>query len=219
MHGARVSTEAISANAALLARRPGGLVADVSFDGYGHGAIAAARAAIAGGATSIGVSRDVDADELRAAGISVSIVVGRPQAMLELYGLTDDARFVPAMRVSAEVVGTKTVEPGDGVSYGYTFRATRRGALAMIAIGYADGLDRAASNVGTILLGGGPRRIAGRVAMNVHMLDVGDHPVSAGDEAVVFGPERRASEWAASIGRRADEVAIEFGQKLPRSWS
>ncbi|MCU1422215.1 MAG: alanine racemase [Microbacteriaceae bacterium] len=220
-HEARISTEAIRANAAVLAARLGDriLVADVSADALGHGAVASAHAAIAGGARAIAVEDEAAAGELREAGVLAEILVGVEAVAEPLYGLDDDEALRPAMTVSALVVGTKRVEPGDGVSYGYTWRAQRAGHLAMVRIGYADGLDRIASNTGTLVLGNQRRRIAGRVAMNVLMLDLGEDEALVGDRALVFGGTRRASEWARSIERRPDEVAIEFAQKLPRFWS
>lgn len=106
------------------------------------------------------------------------------------------------------------------MSYGYTYRAPSRTNLALVGIGYADGLDRAASNLGSLLLGGLERRIVGRVAMNALVLDLGTGTVSVGDEAVVFGDPRRgeptASAWASLLGKSAAEVATVFGTHLPR---
>jgi alanine racemase len=124
------------------------------------------------------------------------------------------------MRVSATVMGVKTIERGDGVSYGYTFRATERTNLAMVAMGYADGLDRRAGNVASMVLGGRPRRIAGRVAMNAAVLNLGEDTVSLGDEAVLFGfgDEPPASDWAEPLGITDSEVVTVFGRLLARSY-
>lgn len=197
---ARIDVDAIRANASVLASRIGGFVADVSADAYGHGMVAASHAALDGGATSV----------------SKRPVSGAG----ELYGFTDNARFRATMRVSALVVGVKTIEVGDGVSYGYTWRAPARTNLALVGIGYADGLDRSASNAGSLLLGGQSRRIVGRVAMNALVLELGDDEARVGDEAVVYG-ERRDGEpsiasWARAIGRSAPEVASVFGAHLVR---
>jgi alanine racemase len=237
----RIDVAAIRDNARLLAARTEGreLLADVSCDGYGHGVVPSATAALEGGATWLGVDSLTDADLLRRAGIrapvlalqplegtgadEVGVEVGeRPELVrsdIGLYGLGVDSRLRAAMRVSVSVVGTKSIGAGEGVSYGYLFRASRRTNLALLSIGYANGVDRVASNVGGIMLAGRERRIAGRVAMNALVLDLGDDTASVGDEATVFGGDRRAQHWAESIGRRADEVAIGFGQNLPRSWS
>ncbi|HEY8911797.1 alanine racemase [Lacisediminihabitans sp.] len=238
---AQIDLSAIRDNAAVLAARvaPRLLAADLAADGYGHGAVATALAALRGGAASLTVSELDDARELRDAGIAVDIVAQRGlpssgtartwhdhevySAGAALYGLVEDAELRPAMRVSALVVGTKTIEAGEGVSYGYTYRAAARTNLALVGIGYADGLDRIASNVGTLLLGGKPRTIAGRVAMNALVLDLGEDTVRVGDEAVVFGDESRgeprAAAWAAALGRSAAEVVSVFGQHLPRMTS
>lgn len=215
---ARIALRAIAANAAILVARDEACIADVSFDGFGHGAEVSARAAIAGGVTRLVVGSGAEAAALASVGLTATVSQDHRGAN-NLYGLGPDRDYEPAMSVSAPVLGTKRVEPGDGVSYGYTFRATARSTLALVGIGYADGLDRAASNVGTLLLGGVSRRIVGRVAMNVLMVDLGDSSVEPGEHAIVFDVRRRPSDWAMSIGRQPAEVAIEFGTKLSRVWS
>lgn len=240
---ALIDRRAIQQNAAELVARAAGrpLLADVSGDGYGHGAVESAHAALDGGAVWLGVSNLADAAELRQAGIRAPIHASYPVdpraadeldvafdspdveiAGAALYGLTEDPELSAAMRVSARVIGMKTVKAGAGVSYGYTYLASSRTALAMVALGYADGLDRSASNLGTLLLGGKPRLIAGRVAMNVHMLELGNDTAAIGDEAVLFGDpvsgEPSATEWAAHLDKDAAEVVSVLGAKLPRRY-
>jgi alanine racemase len=235
VRSAHIDLGAITANArVLVGRRVQGItMVDLAADGYGHGGPETAKAAFVGGLNHFSVSRVEDGRSLdglpgaevivsrgsRASGSAIEAgVVGA-----ELYGLTDDPELRPAMRVSALVVGIKTIEAGDGVSYGHTFRAVARTNLALIGIGYADGLDRAASNVASLQVGGVQRRIAGRVAMNVLVVDLGSDTVGIGEEAVVFGDPRRGepsvSSWAASLGRSAAEVATAFGCHLPRIYS
>lgn len=253
---ARIDTRAIRDNARILAQVGASvaLLADVSADGYGHGALQSARAAVDGGAVWLGVSNVADAVNLRVGGIRASILAsfavgsagsagteaagelgvvlrgspGEPDALYEpgaaLYGLGGPEKLrpglVPAMRVSATVMGVKTIERGDGVSYGYTFRATERTNLAMVAMGYADGLDRRAGNVASMALGGRQRRIAGRVAMNAAVLDLGRDTAQLGDEAVLFGwdGEPSASSWADSLGITDAEAVTMFGRLLARSY-
>jgi alanine racemase len=235
VRSARIDVAAITANARILVARRGSgrVLADLAADGYGHGAAETAKAAIAGGIDRFSVSRVEDAMALdglptaevivtsgsRAPGSAVESGVAGP----ELYGLTDDPDLRPAMRVSALVVGVKTIEAGDGVSYGHTFRAVSRTNLALVGIGYADGLDRSASNVASLQVGGIQRRVAGRVAMNVLVVDLGSDTASIGDEAVVFGDPSRGEpgvlSWAASLETSAAEVATAFGSHLPRVFS
>jgi len=212
-----VSWSAIGENAAVLAER-GLTVADLRADAYGHRLIGSAAAAVDGGARTLLVSSEADAAALAGAGIAVPAVTTHPGPTMgeALYGL--DGVLRPAMRLGARVVGIKTVEAGEGVSYGYTYRAPARTGLALVALGYADGLDRWASNRGTVLLAGGPRRIAGRVAMNVHVLELGGDQARVGDEAVLFGDpaagEPSVAEWAASIGVSPAVVTSVFGARL-----
>ncbi|MBK4346718.1 alanine racemase C-terminal domain-containing protein [Lacisediminihabitans changchengi] len=202
-HRLRVDLEAIRHNTAVLLSRGRPVLADVSADGYGHGAAEVARVATEAGATSIDGERG--------------------ESNLALYGMTDDPALRPAMRVSAVVVATKTIDAGEGVSYGLTYRATARTNLALVGIGYADGLDRSASNTASLLLNGTQRRIVGRVAMNALVLELGDDTAQVGDEAVVFGDpaagDPHVREWAASIGRPPAEVTAVIGLHLPRSYA
>lgn len=225
------------------------MVADVAADGHGHGIVQAAAAALRGGASWLAVSRIADAILLREAGIRAPILAslalasdtqeavslgvtvrgfseGTPRLFepgVALYGLGADAvkaGMSPTMRVSTRVLITKHIEPGDGVSYGYTFRASTKEKLAMVAIGYADGLDRAAGNVASMLLAGKQRQIVGRVAMNAAVLNLGDDDTAPGDEAVLFGGagEPTVQSWATAIGVSEDEAVTVFGRVLPRSY-
>lgn len=244
LHIAAIDVSAIRENTKLMVQRSsdGNTVADVRADGYGHGAVESARAAVAGGAVWLGVTTVSDGLCLRGAGITAPISILRddlatpipelsptgqltPGAVLpvsQLYGLARSSGIRPAMRVSAYVVGTKSIAGGEGVSYGYTYRAQRPTNLALVAIGYANGLDRFASNTGSLWLAGKVRRIAGRVAMNVAMVDLGSDTASVGDEAVVFGDpesgEPSLEQWATSLGKDAAEVASVLGTHLPRSY-
>jgi alanine racemase len=217
LHELRISWGAISANAEVLADR-GITIADLRADAYGHQLVSSAAAVLEGGATSLLVSSEADAAALDRAGIIAPVIreYGGPTMGGALYGL--DGVLRPAMRISARVVGIKTIQPGDGVSYGYTYRAPVRTNLALVALGYADGLDRWASNRGTVLLSGASRLIAGRVAMNVHVLELGDDTAAVGDEAVLFGDpaagEPSVVDWASSIGASPAAVTSVFGARL-----
>ena len=230
-HGLTVDLGAIRHNTGVLLRR-GPVLADVTADGYGHGAAEVAKAAVQAGATALGLSHGRDRESLRDSEVDLYVHPGLSQvarsgefivAGLALYGLTDDPGLRPAMRVSAVVVATKTIDAGEGVSYGLTYRATARTNLALVGIGYADGLDRAAGNVASLLLNGVQRRIVGRVAMNALVLELNDGTAVVGDEAVVFGDpaagEPHVRDWAAEIGRPPAEVTSVFGRHLPRSYA
>jgi alanine racemase len=212
IHSASIDLSAIRDNAAVLVRRAGSrvVVADLRADAYGHGLNAVLDAAADGGA----LVRDIDFSV--SSGHDVDFV----SAGSDLYGLSADLELQPAMRVSALVVGTKTIDAGESVSYGYTWTASSRTNLALVGIGYAEGMDRIASNVGSLRLGGAARRIVGRVAMNALVLDLGQDSAAIGDEVVVFGDpsvgEPAVWDWASSLGRPSAEIVSVFGSHLPR---
>ena len=133
----------------------------------------------------------------------------------ETYGLR------PAMSARARVMLTKRVPAGSGVSYGHTYTTERESTLAVVPLGYADGVPRHASNSGPVQLGGRRRTIAGRVCMDQIVLDCGDDPVAAGDVATLFGSgadgEPTADDWAAAAGTINYEIVTRFGSvRVPR---
>lgn len=103
-------------------------------------------------------------------------------------------------RLSTRVVSVKAVPEGQGVSYGYTYTTAHPTRLALVPLGYGDGIPR--RQVGAQLTIAGHRLpIAGRVAMDQVVVDVGDLPIAAGDEVIAWG-EGGASvaEWCAWTG-------------------
>ena len=142
-----------------------------------------------------------------------------------IYGLNPVATPValrPAMTLRGTVALTKRVPAGYGVSYGLTYRTTADTTLALVPLGYADGIPRAASSVGEVLLAGKRRRIAGRVAMDQVVVDCGDHSVTAGAEVIIFGPgdqgEPTADDWAAACGTIGYEIVTRIGPRVPRRY-
>jgi alanine racemase len=147
------------------------------------------------------------------------------RAGIAVYGLspvpTMDFGLRPAMTARARVMITKRVPAGQGVSYGHTYVTAAETTLAVVPLGYADGVPRAASNSGPVALGGRVRRIAGRVCMDQVVLDCGDDEVAAGDVAVLFGPgddgEPTADDWAQVCDTINYEIVTRFGSaRVPR---
>ena len=133
----------------------------------------------------------------------------------ETYGLR------PAMTARARVMLTKRVPSGTGVSYGHTYTTPAETTLAVVPLGYADGIPRHASSRGPVALGGRVRTIAGRVCMDQIVLDCGDDEVAAGDVATLFGPgdagEPTADDWAEAVGTINYEIVTRFGStRVPR---
>jgi alanine racemase len=144
------------------------------------------------------------------------------------YGLSPvpglETGLRPAMTVRARVALTKRVAAGQGVSYGHAYTTPRPSTLALVPLGYADGVPRAASGRASVQLAGANRPVAGRVCMDQIVLDCDDDPVAAGDVAVLFGPgdggEPTADDWAEAAQTINYEIVTRFGSaRVPRVYS
>jgi alanine racemase len=93
----------------------------------------------------------------------------------------------PVINLRAPIVETRDLEPGDTVSYDATLRVERRTRIATLAIGYADGYPRSLSGVGSVLIGETLAPIAGRVTMDMTMIDVTTVRCEIGDVATLIG--------------------------------
>lgn len=128
----------------------------------------------------------------------------------------------PAMTLAARLMLVKRVPSGYGVSYAHEYRTTAETSLGLVPLGYADGVPRDATNIGPVLVGGRRRTIAGRVCMDQFVVDLGDDPVVAGDEVLVFGPgdsgEPSAEDWARTLGTISYEVVSRIGPRVPRTY-
>jgi alanine racemase len=139
-----------------------------------------------------------------------------------LGGNAADHGLTPAMTVEARVALTKRVPPGVGVSYGHTYSPTSETTLALVPVGYADGVPRAAGNRAPVLAAGAHRRIAGRVCMDQFVLDVGDDPIRPGDRVVLWGTGRdgepTAQDWADAVDTIHYELVTRIGGRFTRRY-
>lgn len=126
----------------------------------------------------------------------------------------------PALTLTAPVVAVRRVRAGTGVGYGHTWTAPRRTGLALLPLGYADGLPRAASAAAEVMLRGRRRPLVGRISMDQVVVDVGDEPVRAGETATVFGPgssgEPTVADWAGWADTLEHEIVTGLGARLHR---
>jgi alanine racemase len=135
-------------------------------------------------------------------------------------GTAAELGLEPAMTLRAGVALTKRVAAGSGVSYGHRYTTTAETNLALIPLGYADGVPRHATNVAEVLIAGRRRTISGTVCMDQFVVDIGDDRVEAGDEVLLFGPghhgEPTAQDWAEAIGTINYEIVTRVGARVPR---
>ena len=161
----------------------------------------------------------------------------RPSARFDLvrcglatYGLSPaptvatagDLGLVPAMTARARLALVKPVPTGAGVSYGHSYRTERATTLALVPVGYGEGVPRAASSRAPVLVGDRRHRIAGRVCMDQFVVDLEGSTAAAGDEVVLFGPgtggEPTAQEWADACGTISYEIVTRVGGRFVRRY-
>jgi len=132
----------------------------------------------------------------------------------------------PAMTLLGRLALVKRVPAGTGVSYGHAYTTPADTTVALLPLGYADGLPRHAGNAGPVQLRGQRFAVAGRVCMDQVVLDLGD-PANrlgavAGDTAVVFGDGSdgapTAEDWAVAAGTIGYEIVTRIGARVPRRY-
>lgn len=133
-----------------------------------------------------------------------------------------DLAIRPAMTVRARIAQVKRVPAGHGASYGLTWTAPRETTLALVPLGYADGLPRTTRGA-QVQIAGRRFPVVGRIAMDQCIVDVGDAPVEAGAEVIVFGAgesgEPTAEEWGAWDDTIGYEIVTRMGARLPRRYT
>lgn len=135
-------------------------------------------------------------------------------------GAAPELGLTPAMSLTSQVALAKRVPAGHGVSYGHRYTTSRETTLALVPLGYADGVPRHLTNLGEVAIKGRRYRISGTVCMDQFVVDVGDDAVVAGDDVVLFGSgasgEPTAADWAAAIGTINYEIVSRVGARVPR---
>lgn len=145
---------------------------------------------------------------------------------IAIYGLTpvpQEGEFglVPAMTLRSSLASVKRVRAGEGVSYGHQYTTASETTLALVPLGYADGIPRHATNVGPVSINGHRFTVSGRVCMDQFVVDVGDLRITEQDQAILFGAapdEPRAIDWADAIGTIHYEIVTRIGPRVPRTY-
>ena len=146
--------------------------------------------------------------------------------------LTDPDTHYDLVRAGAAIYGlhpapafgdfgllTKRVPAGTGVSYRHRYTTAAETTLALVPLGYGDGVPRNATNVVPVQVKGKRYTVAGTVAMDQLVLDVGDDDVQPGDEVVLFGASGpTALEWAEATGTIDYEIVTRVGARVPRTY-
>ncbi|UDF14465.1 alanine racemase [Antiquaquibacter oligotrophicus] len=186
-------------------------------------------------ATAAAVTRFVEAEAvLRSVGLRPAIrhlaataaALNEPAARFDLcrigaglYGIGAGLR--EAMTLTAPVVSVRDVPRGTPVGYGHSYVTDRATRLALIPLGYADGIPRIASGNASVLVRGRRTPLAGTVSMDQLVIDVGTLGVEAGDIVTVFGPgddgEPTIADWARWSRTIPHEIMTGIGSRVVRS--
>ena len=146
---------------------------------------------------------------------------------LALYGaypaphLQEKIKLTPVMQVKARITQIKTIPSNTGVSYGHTFKCDRPLRIAVVGIGYADGVPRLLSNRMQVLIKGNLAPQIGNITMDQLMIDVSNIPnLEVGDIVTLLGQdgnlEITADDWANTLGTISWEIFCGFKHRLPR---
>jgi alanine racemase len=149
---------------------------------------------------------------------------------IAMYGLSPDVKTLgssqdldlePAMTLKAEIHLVKRVPSGSPVGYGGTQSTSRDTKLAVIAIGYADGIPRNASSAVGVFAAGRKAAIIGRVSMDQFVVDLGaDSNAVAGEVVEVFGPLGYSiDDWAGASGTINYEIVARIASRVPRIYA
>ncbi|NEP50690.1 MAG: alanine racemase [Moorea sp. SIO3C2] len=146
---------------------------------------------------------------------------------LALYGLYPAEHLQkvihlkPVIQVKARITQIKTIPPGTGISYGHQFISNRQMRIAVVGIGYADGVPRNLSNRINVIIRGQQVPQIGAITMDQLMLDVSDIPnIQVGQIVTLIGQDGEeqisADDWAMALGTISWEIICGFKHRLPR---
>lgn len=148
---------------------------------------------------------------------------------IAVYGLSPipargDMGLIPAMTLKSLVVLVRPIKAGEAVSYGHTWVAPADTTVALVPMGYADGVFRPLSGRFDVLINGRLRPSVGRVCMDQFVVDLGPGPVDVteGDEVILFGSGGRgeplAQDWADALGTIHYEVVNSPRGRVARTY-
>jgi len=131
--------------------------------------------------------------------------------------------FKPCITLKAKISNVKTIEAGEGISYGHLFNTTKATVVGTIPLGYADGYSRLLSNKAYIVVKGIKCRVLGKVCMDQFMVDLTDvDDPQIGDEAIIYGDGSDGAMTAEDVAKMRNTISYEvltnLSHRLPRKY-
>jgi alanine racemase len=144
---------------------------------------------------------------------------GAVQLGIGIYGYGDFKGYQdvlkPALELKSHISAVKLVSKGETIGYGRTYEAKDVMKIAILPIGYFDGVLRSLSNKGDVLIAGKRAKIVGRICMNSMMVDVTGIKCAVGDEATLIGIQGNDKIWADEIAKKTGTIAHEILCRIP----
>lgn len=191
---------------------------DLRADAWGHGVVEVARIVLDAGASVVLVD-EVDAAVLAELGLPATTDARADVDSRVLFGLPG-SNVDPAMRLTGTVLSIKPLDAGDGVSYGYLYRAAGPTRVALVTGGYAQGIVRSLGNSARVEIRGRLHPVVGRVAMDVCVVEIGEADLDEGDEVTYFGGSgpaaQQVADWARITGLTPPEIVTAVGMHARR---
>ncbi len=146
---------------------------------------------------------------------------------MALYGYKNETYSTlldlkPCLRTFARILLTRQISKGESLGYNCTYTCRRDTRVALVSVGHRDGILRAASNRGHVIINGQPAPIIGTVSMDVLMADITDQPeesVMANDWAEIYGDATSTREFAENEGTSVYELLVRHGSRYHRIYS
>ncbi len=139
---------------------------------------------------------------------------------ISLYGAGPEVERMglrPVMKLKSRIYSVKQFDQEVDISYGRTYHTSGSSRIAVVPIGYADGLHRLMSNKLSVMTASGPAPVRGRICMDMCMIDLTQLPeVQMGDEVEIFGEKQTADAVAELAGTVSNELLCSIGRRVPR---
>ena len=199
---ALLSRSALDAALSRALRENPDAVLDLRADAYGHGATVVHEHARALGAQHFLLHESADS------------VAPPAHLLVQPYGYDTQ----PVLRLEGEVVAVKTVPDGSPVSYGYSYRTRGTSTLALVGLGYADGVPRLASNRARVRIGSATGVVAGRIAMDQLVVDLATESTAIGEIATLWEDAVSLAAWCTATDRSPGALTARLGPRIARTW-
>ena len=141
-----------------------------------------------------------------------------PSEEIKKYCLGRGIKLYPALSFHTTIAQIKDLQKGDCVSYGCTFTAKKKMKIAVLPVGYYDGVRREESNIGYVLIRGKKEKILGRICMNIMMVDITHIPrVKVEDTATIIGRQGKEEITADDVAKLLGTINYEALTQLRES--